>query len=312
MASTFAPPTGPPIAPSPPPGHGIEPVPATAPAPGGRGRPFALAAAVVAVIALGVGAFAALGGGRSDSDGAEPYSLIAAAQSTIAAPAVHFDVRLSVADLAEMNVSGVVDNESGIVSVTTDLSSLLALGETSMPFDGGAVTMLLDASTGVLYLDAAALGGLLPSDAAWLSIDLGTLAEQSGQSLEDLQGEFALDPTDIARMLLDAGNPVEVGVDTIDGVDTRHVQVAVDIAAALAAVPQAQVDPSLGELELPDTVVYDVWVTEDNQLRRVTFDLEVAGQGIGMQLDMTTSSEPLDARLPDASEVFDLTGLLGF
>ena len=310
MASTFAPPTGPPIAPSTPP-HGIEPTPATAP--GGRRRPFALAAAVVAVIALGVGAFVALSGGRSGSDGGgvEPYSLIAAAESTITAPSVQFDLGLSVSDLAEMSVSGVVDNESGIVSVTTDLSSLLALGDTPMPFDGGAITVLLDASEGVLYLDASALGGLLPSDAAWLSIDLGMLAEQSGQSLDDLQGEFALDPTDIASTLLDAGDPVEVGIDTIDGVEARHVQVAVDVAAALAAVPQAQVDPALGELELPDTVVYDVWVTEDNQLRRVTFDIEVAGQAIEMQLDMTTSSEPLDLQLPDPSEVFDLTDLLG-
>jgi hypothetical protein len=55
-----------------------------------------------------------------------------------------------------------------------------------------------------------------------------------------------------------------------------------------------------------------VWVTADNQLRRVSFDLDVAGQSIAMQLDMTTSNEPLDIELPADSDVFDLTGLLGF
>lgn len=308
MASTFAPPTGPPASSATPPPD-VEPV---ASSPSGRGRkPLVLAAAVFAVIALGVGALVALAGGRSGgADVAEPYSLIAAAERTITAQTVEFDLTLSATDLAEVAVSGAVDNESRIMSVTTDLSSLLALGDAPLPFGGTEITALVDASNGVIYLDAAALGGFLPSDAAWLSIDLASLAEASGQSLDDLQGEFALDPADIARTLLDAGTSTEVGVDSIDGVDAKHYQVEVDIAAALADFPE--IDPALGEVELPDTIAYDVWVTADNQLRRVTFDIDLAGQSIGMQLDMTTSSEPLDVQLPDPSDVYDLTALLGF
>jgi hypothetical protein len=44
----------------------------------------------------------------------------------------------------------------------------------------------------------------------------------------------------------------------------------------------------------------------------VSFGTEVAGQTIGMQLDMTTSDEPLGIELPADGDVFDLTGLLGF
>ena len=39
------------------------------------------------------------------------------------------------------------------------------------------------------------------------------------------------------------------------------------IAAALGAVPQTEPDPAIGDIDLPDTVTYDVWVTADNQLR---------------------------------------------
>lgn len=309
MSSTFAPPTGPPVSAATP-THEAEPVPATAS--GRRRRPFVLAAAVLAVIALGVGAVAAITSGRSDAEVAEPYSLIAAAESTISARTVDFDLTVSATDVAEMTVSGAVDNESRVVSVTTDLASLLALGDAPLPFDGTEITALVDASNGVIYLDADALGGFLPGDAAWVSIDLGTLAEQSGQTLDDLQGEFAVDPTDIARTLLDAGSATEVGVERIDGVDAKHFRVDVDIAAALADLAQADLDAAFGDVELPDTITYDVWVTADNQLRRVTFDIDVAGQSIGMQLDMTTSSEPLEVLLPDPSEVVDVTGLLGF
>lgn len=314
MTSTFAPPTGPPVTGSPTVSlPEMDPVP-TSSRPGGRRRPVALAAAVVAVMAVGVAAFVALAGGRSDdgADVAEPYSLIAAAESTIAARTVEFDLSVSASDLAELTVSGVVDNESQVVSVTTDLSSLLALGEMPMPLGDSEMTVLLDAANGVVYLDAGALGGFLSDGAAWVSIDLGVLAEQSGQSLDDIQSEFALDPTDIARSLLDTENATEVGDDTIDGIDVKQYEVTVDVAAALAAVPQAEIDSELADIELPDSVVYDVWVTADNQLRRVAFDTEIAGQTISMQLDMTTSDDSLGVELPAGSDVFDLTGLLGF
>jgi hypothetical protein len=315
MTSTFAPPTGPPVTGSPASSLAdTELVPAAAPASGGRRRPFALVVAVVAVVALGVAGFVALAGNGSGdgADVAEPYSLIAAAESTITARTVEFDLTVSASDVAEISVSGAVDNDSQLVSITTDLSSLLALGDTPLPLGGGDMTVLVDGATGVVYLDASALGGFLPDSAGWVSIDLGALAEQSGQALDELQNEFAIDPTDIARSLLDTDNATEIGVETIDGVEVKHFEVSVDVAAALAAVPQAELDPSMADIDLPDTVTYDVWVTADNQLRRVSFDTEIAGQTIGMQLDMTTSNEPLGLELPADSEVFDLTGLLGF
>jgi len=315
MTSTFAPPTGPAVTGSPASAlPATELVPTAAPSPRGRRRTFALVAAAGAVMALGLAALVAFAGSGSDdgADVAEPYSLIAAAENTIAARTVEFDLTVSASDLAEVTVSGAVDNESQLVSVTTDLSSLLALGDMPIPFGGGDMTVLVDGSNGIIYIDASALGGFLPDSAGWVSIDLGTLAEQSGQALDDLQGEFALDPSDIARSLLDTEGATEVGLDTIDGVEVRHYEVSVDIAAALAAVPQAELDPAIGDIELPDTITYDVWITADNQLRRVSFGTEIAGQTIGMQLDMTTSDEPLGIELPADGDVFDLTGLLGF
>jgi hypothetical protein len=316
MTSTFAPPTGPPATgSSPAPLPEFEPISRSAAAGSGRRRPFVLAAALLAVVALGIGAFVALAGGRSDNDVAEPYSLIAAAEGTVAARSIQFDVTMSVSDLADITVSGAVDNDSDLVSVTTDLSSLLPVGDASMPLGDGAMTVLLDGANGVMYLDAAALGGFLPDGAAWVSIDLATLAERSGQSLDDLQGEFGFDPSDIAASLLATEGAVEIGAETIDGVETRRYEVTVDIAAAIAALPQADLDDALGGLEVPDvdvpdTLVYDVWVTADNGLRRVAFDTEIAGQTIAMQLDMTTSDEPLGLEVP--TDAFDLTGLLGF
>lgn len=315
MTSTFAPPTGPPVTGSPASMPTPQPDGAAGPA-GGRRRSWVLAAAgVVAAVALGVGAFVGLNASASDDGVAEPYSLIAAAERTVDARTVEFDLSVSASDLVDVTVAGAVDNDTDLVSVTTDLSSLLALGDTPVPLGDGEITVLLDAANGVVYLDAGVLGGFLPDGAAWVSIDLGMLADQTGQSLDDLEDELTFDPSDIADSLLDADSAVEVGTETIDGVELRRYEVTVDIAAVIAAVPQAELDDVLGdldvpEIDVPDTLVYDVWVTADNDLRRVAFDTELGGQTIAMQLDITASDEPLDIEVP--TDALDLTDLLGF
>lgn len=309
MTPTFAPPTGPPVTGSPvSPIDDVEPVPATSPP--NRRRLLTMIAAAVAVVALGGAAFVALAGGRS-GDAAEPYSLAAAAENTVSARTVEFDLTVSTSDVGSLSVNGTFDNESQLVSMSTDLSSLLGLGDVPMPLGAGEVTVLVDGSEGVVYLDASVLGGFLPADAAWVSIDLGALAELSGQSLDDLRGELGIDPTEIARSLIDSDNATVVGMETIDGVEVEHYVVTVDLAEALASLPGSQIDPALADVELPDTVAFDVWVSADNQLRRIAFDTSVAGRSISMQLDMSASDEPADVELPAESEVFDLTDLLG-
>ncbi len=282
---------------------------------------------VAALVALAVGALVAVG--SADSDGVtlpavEPFSLAAAAQNTIDARSVEFDLTVSAGDIGDITVSGAVDNQSQLMAVSTDLSALLSL-DAAMPMGDGAVELLFDASTGVIYISADALGGLLPGDSAWVSADLGVLAETAGTTLEEMQGELFVDPTESARLLLDSDNVVEIGNEVIDDVDTVHYEVTVDVAAAIAASPQA--GSQLGEagVDLPDTVTYDVWVTSDNQLRRASFDVTVADQTgadqtgadqtgadqtVSMVLNMRPSDQPLDTQVPTDS--FDITGLLAW
>ena len=281
---------------------------------GGRRRGAAVVVtmlAVVAVVVVGIGALVAIGSSRDGGvtlPAVEPFSLAAAAQNTVEARSVAFDLTVTAGDTGTLAVSGSIDNETKMVVVSTDLSGLLGLGD-ALPVGDGSLELLYDAAAGVIYLDAAAFGGLLPGDSAWVSADLGTLAEMSGRPLDEMQRELFVDPTDAARLLLDSDNVVELGNETIDGVATVHYQVTVDVAAAIAASPQAGAELGAADVELPDTVTYDVWVTSDNGLRRVSFDLAVAGQSVAMVLDMQASDQPLDVEVP--TDAFDITSWLG-
>jgi hypothetical protein len=300
MSTTFAPPSGSAAGPDSwgPPEPNLERVK--------RRRGGGLAASVVALVALGVGAFVAVGSSDGDSlPAVEPFSLAAAAQNTIDARSVEFDLTVSAGDLGDVAVAGAVDNETKVMSVSTDLSALMPL-DAAMPIGDGAIELLFDASTGVVYISADALGDLLPGDSAWVSADLGVLAEKSGTTLDEMQNELFVDPAQSAQLLLDSDNVAEVGSETIDGVDTVHYEVTVDVAAAIAASPQA--GSKLAGVDLPDTVTYDVWVTSDNQLRRASFDVTVADQTVAMVLNMLPSDQPLDVQVPTDS--FDITGLL--
>ena len=310
MSTTFAPPSGPASSASP------EPLQIGEAVADERRGYAALVIVVVAVVMLAVGAFVAIGSpGDEGATLPEPFSLAAAAQNTIDARSVEFDFTVSAGDLGDVTVAGAVDNETKLVSVSADLSALLSL-DTAMPIGDGAVELLFDPATDVVYLSADALGGLLPGDSAWVSADLGVLAEKTGTPIDEMQNELFVDPAEWARVLLDSDNVVEVGNETIDGVDTVHYEVTVDVAAALASSPQ--VESKLGDIDIdievgvdvPDTVTYDVWVTSDNQLRRASFDVTIADQAVAMVLDTRPSDQPLDAQVPTDS--FDITGLLGW
>ena len=307
MSTTFAPPTGP--------ASWSPPEPA-ARAEGGRRRGVLVVAivAIVAIVALAVGALVATTSFGDDGvtlPAVEPFSLAAAAQNIIDARSVEFDFTVSAGDLGDVTVVGAVDNETELMSVSADLSALLSLDAGMLTGEGdgdASVELLFDAATGMVYISAEALRGLLPADSAWVSADLGVLAEKSGSSLEEMQKELFVDPAESARLLLDSDNVVEVGNEVIDGVDTVRYEVTVDIAAAIAASPQAGSKLDEAGVDVPDTVTYDVWVTSDNELRRASFDVTVAGQTIAMVLDMRPSDQPLDMQVP--ADSFDITGLL--
>ncbi len=275
---------------------------------GGRRRGWILAAAVVAVLAIGIGALVVIASGGGDETDAAQYSLGAATEQAAQAHTVTFDMAMTAGGFGEMAMSGAIDNEAQLMTMSMDVGVVMGAGA-----DGGTMEMILDVAGGMMYMNADQFGELFSADAPWISMDLETMAAMSGQSLDDLRSQFAVDPTESVSVL-DEANAVEVGMEDIDGESLMHYEVTVDLADALAANPQAQQQfDELEELdgELPESIVYDVWVTADNELRRMVFELPVMGDTMRMQLDMRASDEPLDVTIPSGDEVMDITEMMG-
>jgi hypothetical protein len=124
MTTTFAPPSPPvsgsaadpvvwgPPSPGPEPSGQLSFEPAGSPS--GRRRPVVLALAVVAVVGLGVAALVALTAGGSERGvplpEAQPFDLAAAAQTTIEARTVEFELAVTSGAFGAMSLRGAVDN----------------------------------------------------------------------------------------------------------------------------------------------------------------------------------------------------------
>lgn len=79
-----------------------------------------------------------------------------------------------------------------------------------------------------------------------------------------------------------------VGQEEIDGQQTDHYVFTVDAAKAFEAQGQPPVDGA------PETLTYDVWLDQDDLMRRVTFDLA----GLQAQIDATEWGEPVEVEKP--------------
>lgn len=240
---------------------------------------------------------------------AETFSFPAAAAQTADATTLRYDIRVTGGSIGAVEIEGGIDTDAQLMNARVDMEAL-RLG----PPGSGTIEVIFDGAAQVVYLDAGALGESWPSDARWLAIDVATLAGESGLGIDELLDQFGANPLDTARIFdaLGADEVVEVGDDEIDGVPVRHYRVTVDVADALGALPQFDDQVPQGTA-VPD-VVYDVWVTEDNLLRRMSFGVD-AGDGSSDSFEVVMNlyqvDGTLDVTVPSADEVFDMTQLLG-
>jgi hypothetical protein len=96
-----------------------------------------------------------------------------------------------------------------------------------------------------------------------------------------------------------------VGVEDVDGEQMDHYVLTVDAAKAAKAQGQ-QVQPGM-----PETISYDMWIDEQDLMRRIEFDLgAVAGGGAGgMVMTMSDWGKPVTVEAPPANAIVQMPGM---
>lgn len=145
---------------------------------------------------------------------------------------------------------------------------------------------------GFYYLKAPDLGTEKP----WLKID-----PKAKSGMGALIGQFggSSDPTKLTEAFSDAVSikPSEK-IEEVDGVDTKQYAVS---------LPSSVLTETLGLPEqftsmLPKTIDYDVWIDEEDLMRKMVMDLEIMGQKSSTEMTFTDYGKDVEIKAPAADE----------
>jgi hypothetical protein len=256
------------------------------------------------VVALGVGGFFAFASDDDDDD-AESATFSLAEVTSAAQDEGAFTATITAMDQT-VEQHAVYDLEEGLMSMTMTLPGF---GDEEMQIEA-----LVDIDDEVVYLDASLFEDMgLPVETEWLRIDREAL-ETAGEDASAFD-QFKLgDPTGLAGSLVEVGDVTEIGKEEIDGEELMHYQVAASTAELLDTDPEAleQIQVQVEQVggELPDEIVYDVWVTEDNRVRKLVVDLEMGVMQTSVDYVFEDLDEPVDIELPAEDDVTDIMDLI--
>jgi hypothetical protein len=192
-----------------------------------------------------------------------------------------------------MNVTttGLAMAATGQVDYTGDTPAM-ALKMTAPSLGEGTIDMrLIDR---VMYMSMP----MLDPSGKFFKIDLSDPKNPLGASVGDL-GTF--DPQSTLEMFSKGVKSVKLmGDETIDGDATTHYQVTT-VTKYLAS----ELGGATTGTDLPDEFTYDIWLDSNDRLRKMTADV---GKQTSIEMEMTNWGEPVDIKVPPASQVQEMPG----
>ncbi len=200
------------------------------------------------------------------------------------------------------HLEGTVTSDSGRVRISGNFSTGktaddLVLDLTIRVGPGKVMTMrFLDR---VFYLKAsqAALTG--KANRPWVEIDLDDPTNPFGSLLDQMFSN--LDPDHLAKFYASV-QLNNLGIDDIDGIETRHYVVRVKTAKVIKLMNLGKI-PGAGaaaiKAELPKTLTSQIWVDADD--RPVKTRSEVAGTTT--ELEYSAWGKPVQVKAPPASQI---------
>ena len=175
----------------------------------------------------------------------------------------------------------------------------------------GSIEMIADTNEKVIYLKSSFLEESgLPIDTEWVKMDEKFLQDQAGGGESVFDSANLGNPMDAGAIFETAKSVTEIGFDEVDGVKVKHFEVVVDTLEAMKVSPQLQQQFEELDADIPEELTYDVYVDEQNQIRRTTIEMSVAGQKVAVDIVIKPSSGPIVIEVPTQADVTDLADLL--
>jgi predicted small secreted protein len=232
-----------------------------------------------------------------------------------------FQMEMEIPGLGEpvvMTGSGVEDAKGRRGQITFDMSALGQIpGAGALcANDGCEMEVVSDGLTVYMRsgLFAAGLGGK-----EWMKLDIERFSSSLGIPAGGM-GEGVPSASQQLRMLRSvSGDVTDEGRQTLRGVETTHYSATVDMRRTVDTLPESQRELArkgierliemTGQSEMP----FDVWIDDDDRIRRLEFEQTMEQAGVEARMHMTAEyvrfGVPVEIDVPDDDDVFDATDL---
>ena len=160
-----------------------------------------------------------------------------------------------------------------------------------------------------MYMGGAFLKALgAKVDTAWVKIDRATLEKmgQDASAFDQLDVGNQLAP---ATLFASATSVRHLGRETIDGEQLQHDEVAVDTAKLVAVNPFLKRTMEKAGATLPTTITYQVFITKDNEIRRLTYEVTAGTDTVKLTVVSHALTAAPGIEVPPEADVTDLADL---
>jgi hypothetical protein len=165
----------------------------------------------------------------------------------------------------------------------------------------------------VLYMRSSVFAQLgLPANKQWVKVDLGQLAQERGIDLSSL-ADTSPTPASALSYLRGSGRVREVGKESVDGAETTHYKVVVDLVKAMSrsdSITQEALQRVIKASGLK-TLPIDVWVDGTGFVRKVQYAQRAAGKDVKVTMNLHDYGKPVKVSPPPADEVIDFSQATG-
>jgi hypothetical protein len=252
------------------------------------------AVAIVVIAALGVGGFLLAKGGSDD----ESFSLEAAVAR--AAEAAGTESKITTEAMGqEVSITAEMGNTSKVMHMEMNL------GES--PLGDLSLEAIIDGPNETIYIGAEFFQQMMPDeiDAEWLKMDRAAMdaAGEDTSFFDQIDGSAQFDAS---AMVENAKSVTDLGMEEFEGEQVKHYEViiATEDLAAVDGILQGQIESM--DADLPDEIVYDMYVTKDNEVRRVTSAMDLGVTKVKVDIvQHLLDTEPV-IEIPSGDAVVDI------
>ena len=264
------------------------------------------------------------------TDSPDQGALARAAEATAEVTSMKMAASVSITgqpegDVTVMSFEGAVDTVAGRAHFNMDLGDLMGMLGQVMGEDvagSGQMELIVDGDTVYLRSDLlSSFSGGKP----WIAITGESMTEGGAFGLGDMVTGTG-GPDSFMAMLEAIDAEVEtVGREQVRGVDTNHVRAVLDLDAILAEADEsmaADLRDSLAEMGATGslgTLPIDAWIGDDDVVRKVVVEVDLAGLGgvegleqgtLVISFELFDLGQPVDITLPDPAEVGTMEGMM--